>query len=101
MTALQGVPQRQLKFVVQLWGDVAEEARAALPCSVLSYAELLARGAETSLQRVDLTEDDLATLVYTSGTTGNPRVSAPVWGTVGRRMGMEAPSAAWGTGLQV
>ncbi|KFM23197.1 Long-chain-fatty-acid-CoA ligase FadD15 [Auxenochlorella protothecoides] len=69
----EGVPQRQLKFVVQLWGDVAEEARAALPCSVLSYAELLARGAETSLQRVDLTEDDLATLVYTSGTTGNPR----------------------------
>lgn len=59
-----------------LWGKTDDDAAAgAAPCPVLKYEDVTASGrARSSLQRfepVAVTSEDLATLVYTSGTTGD------------------------------
>jgi len=64
-----------LDFVVILWGDVTEACRAALPCPVLSFDEVLLRGASNAADFAVVAPkpESLATLVYTSGTTGRPK----------------------------
>ncbi|GBG63422.1 hypothetical protein CBR_g38044 [Chara braunii] len=74
-----------VKFAVVLKGDdVREEIRAKTPFPIHTYAEIIAAG-HASRQALAVTNradnsqapsvrpDDVATLVYTSGTTGNPK----------------------------
>lgn len=65
-----------VRFAVVLWGEPNDKCRSLLDCPVLSYAEVLSRGhrAYASFQPAPLSSDQLATIVYTSGTTGNPKV---------------------------
>ncbi len=65
-----------MRFAVVLWGEPNDKCRSLLDCPVLSYAEVLARGHRTSatFQSAALSSGQLATIVYTSGTTGNPKV---------------------------
>ncbi len=60
-----------------LWGDVSDKCRFGLDCPVLSFAEVMARG-RGGVTPVELRPSDLATLVYTSGTTGKPKVGTGV-----------------------
>lgn len=77
--------QASVRFVILLWGDkssLAKEAKERFP--VYCYREILDLGSqwhtalhsEDSMQQykyVPISSDDVATLVYTSGTTGNPK----------------------------
>lgn len=74
---VQGKPHpAQPRFVAILWGEPSASSRAGLMCPVLSFDEVLAKGAPHSRAFVpaQLKGSDLATLVYTSGTTGNSKV---------------------------
>ncbi len=77
--AQAGVPQ--LKFVVLLWGQPDDEARALLAAAhatapaLLTWPELLELGGKAAAAGAwrappPPSPDQLATLVYTSGTTG-------------------------------
>ncbi|CAL8470153.1 g9695 [Coccomyxa elongata] len=70
-----GVHRPAVRFAVVLWGEPNDKCRSLLDCPVLSYAEVLARGHRTSatFQSAPLSSGQLATIVYTSGTTGNPK----------------------------
>lgn len=54
-----------------------EESRSdiedSFPVPIVSYKELMARGRSHSLQPVSQNSETLATLLYTSGTTGRPK----------------------------
>lgn len=65
--------------MVILWGDVTEACRAALPCPVLSFDEVLQRGGRDAADFAVVAPkpESLATLVYTSGTTGRPKAPHP------------------------
>lgn len=64
-----------IRFVVLLWGEASSNAASALGQRLLSFDAVLARGAgRTFHPPQDLSGSDLATLVYTSGTTGQPKV---------------------------
>ncbi|GLC36919.1 hypothetical protein PLESTB_000178300 [Pleodorina starrii] len=70
-------PLRALRFVVLLWGEADPAHAAELACPVLSYSAVLrsgeaARGAG-GFTPAAVSPQDLATLVYTSGTTGHPK----------------------------
>ncbi|EFJ49638.1 hypothetical protein VOLCADRAFT_120723 [Volvox carteri f. nagariensis] len=70
-------PLRALRFVVLLWGEAEPAHVSSLTCPLLSYNDVLRRG-EASLKAgsfspAEVSPDDLATLVYTSGTTGHPK----------------------------
>lgn len=75
-----------LLFVVVLWpegdgGGAGVAGAAGLPaCPVLSFEEVLCRGqrrmASGGWRPAGVAADDLATLVYTSGTTGHPKAVA-------------------------
>lgn len=75
----QQVPRPAVRFAVVLWGEPNDKCRSLLDCPVLSYAEVLAQGhrASEQFQSAPLSSDQLATIVYTSGTTGNPKVPGP------------------------
>ncbi|MEB3356869.1 MAG: AMP-binding protein [Synechococcales bacterium] len=64
---LQSFP---LKFVVLL-SDETPEAELGKP--ILNFPQLMEAGAEQSLRETSRSLDDLATLLYTSGTTGKPK----------------------------
>lgn len=66
--------QEKLKFIVLLWGDASDESRQDLQCPVYSFNDILARG-KVGFQSPSIDGDSLATLVYTSGTTGSPKAS--------------------------
>lgn len=65
---------KQLKFVTVLWGEASKNSTSSLDCPVLSYNEVLARAGNRRTKPVPVQADDLATLVFTSGTTGSPKV---------------------------
>ena len=65
---------KQLKFVAVLWGEASKESKEALSCAVLSFNEVLSRAGNRSIRPVSMAGNDLATLVFTSGTTGSPKV---------------------------
>ena len=71
---MQAPIHKGLKFVIVLWGEASDRCTSALDCPVLSFHELLAKAAQSSFSPPALRPDDLATLVYTSGTTGSPKV---------------------------
>lgn len=50
-----------------------ESPQADLPSVVLNFPQLMERGANQPFQSVERTADTLATLLYTSGTTGKPK----------------------------
>ena len=60
--------------MVVLWGEPSEKCLSTLDCPVLSYAQLMARADLQSFTPAPIGPDTLATLVYTSGTTGTPKV---------------------------
>jgi len=66
--------------VVVLWGGVSAAAAEALDCPVLSFDDVLGWGRDhqnavpSSADLAAIRPDSLATLVYTSGTTGSPKV---------------------------
>ena len=70
-----------IKFAICLWGEPIKEAQQKLACKVLSFQDVLDAGAATvdSFQMANIQPDDLATFVYTSGTTGNPKVGCFIW----------------------
>ena len=94
MTALQGTPpvftsaffftvmqkplSQAIGFVTVLWGQPSQKDKDALGCPVLSYAEVADKGCQNltgfEANPIKISGSDLATLVYTSGTTGNPKV---------------------------
>lgn len=65
-------------FVTVLWGQPSQKDKDALACPVLSYAEVADKGRQNltgfEANPIKISGSDLATLVYTSGTTGNPKV---------------------------
>lgn len=65
-----------VQFVVVLWGEPSSKAKSSLPCPVVTFDEVLQRGraGAHSFRPPPITRDTLATLVFTSGTTGNPKV---------------------------
>ena len=65
-----------IKFAICLWGEPSKQVRQNLACQVLSFQDVLDAGASSasSFQMADIKPSDLATFVYTSGTTGNPKV---------------------------
>lgn len=68
---------RQLKAVVY-WGkgDAADiQATEALGLKVYSFEEFLKLGEEHPADAIPPKADDLCTIMYTSGTTGEPKVS--------------------------
>jgi len=67
---------KQLKFVVVLWGEPSGSVHG-LDCPVLSFNDLLAKAGNRSVKPVSIRGNDLATLVFTSGTTGAPKVTPP------------------------
>jgi long-chain acyl-CoA synthetase len=50
-----------------------EDPDVSIPIKVLNFEQLLALGRTGTLQPANLQPNDLATLIYTSGTSGNPK----------------------------
>ncbi len=87
LPALAAAPD--LKFIAVIWPGAKDNAAAAAdaaalaaaaaqaPCPVVGYEELLSHGraarAEAAFEPHAAVPGDLATLVYTSGTTGHPK----------------------------
>ena len=65
---------KQLKFVVVLWGEASKASTTSLDCPVLSFNQVLAKAGDRHVRPVAMQGNDLATLVFTSGTTGSPKV---------------------------
>mmetsp|Transcript_21388 Transcript_21388/g.53882 ORF Transcript_21388/g.53882 Transcript_21388/m.53882 type:complete len:655 (+) Transcript_21388:111-2075(+) len=65
----------QLKLVVY-WGEAtseAQEAVKALGIDLASFDELLEAGTNNPVPHVECDPEDLCTIMYTSGTTGDPK----------------------------
>lgn len=75
---VQASLSESLKFVVLLWGEPSQQDAQALNCPALSFSAMVEKGKQNltsfEAQPVRIQPSDLATLVYTSGTTGNPKV---------------------------
>lgn len=75
---LQAPLSESLKFVVVLWGQPSPKEAEALNCPALSFSAVVEKGKQNltsfEAQPARIAPSDLATLVYTSGTTGNPKV---------------------------
>ncbi|DBA95598.1 hypothetical protein WJX82_008376 [Trebouxia sp. C0006] len=66
-----------IRFLAVLWGQPTQKDKEALGCPVLSFDEVTEKGRQNltgfEANPVQISGSDLATLVYTSGTTGNPK----------------------------
>jgi len=65
----------QLKLVC-FWGKAKEEAKKAvtdLGIALISFGDLLAEGASKPVPHVECNPEDMCTIMYTSGTTGDPK----------------------------
>ncbi|CAK0773375.1 hypothetical protein CVIRNUC_004059 [Coccomyxa viridis] len=64
-----------IRFAIVLWGEPNDKCRTLLDCPVLSFADVLAKGHRVSatFSPPPTSADQLATIVYTSGTTGKPK----------------------------
>ena len=73
VAALQSLQERwgdrPLQYVVLL----SEEEPPALPVRCLNYSQILSLGKTTSLSPSPRRKSDIATLIYTSGTSGRPK----------------------------
>ena len=65
--------QDSLQFIVVLWGEASDRCTHQLDCPVYSFNDIIAKG-QLDAEFPHVTGDTLATLVYTSGTTGSPKV---------------------------
>ena len=69
-----------IRFLAVLWGQPTQKDKEALGCPVLSFDEVAEKVRQNltgfEANPVQISGSDLATLVYTSGTTGNPKVIA-------------------------
>lgn len=83
LTWLQKHLSESIRFLAVLWGQPTEKDKEALGCPVLSFDEVIEKGRQNltgfEANPVQISGSDLATLVYTSGTTGNPKVTAPCY----------------------
>lgn len=71
----QGTPP-VLLFAIILWGEVSPACTGALPCTVVTFSDVLrtGRASRAGWAQALIRPSDLATLVFTSGTTGQPKV---------------------------
>jgi long-subunit acyl-CoA synthetase (AMP-forming) len=80
LTWLQKPLSESIRFLAVLWGQPTEKDKEALGCPVLSFNEVTEKGRQNltgfEANPVRISGSDLATLVYTSGTTGKPKVTA-------------------------
>ncbi|MEB3212507.1 MAG: long-chain fatty acid--CoA ligase [Leptolyngbyaceae bacterium] len=66
----EGIGDRPLAFVILLSGEPPEDTAGV---KVLTIDQLLQLGSSASFHPVQRQRDDLATLIYTSGTSGRPK----------------------------
>jgi long-chain acyl-CoA synthetase len=66
----EGIKYLPIQLVILLSDEQAPEEETL---KVMNFSELMATGANHSLQPVNQNRDTLATLLYTSGTTGKPK----------------------------
>ncbi|MFW6358287.1 MAG: long-chain fatty acid--CoA ligase [Chroococcales cyanobacterium] len=71
LNKLQPELEKQTVEFVVLLSD--EEPEKNGPFKVINYSELLSAGKDHSLERIQQNPETLATLLYTSGTTGKPK----------------------------
>ena len=64
-----GLEERSLRFI----GLLSDEQASDLPVKLLNFSEIMALGQSAQLQPVSFKRDELATLMYTSGTSGKPK----------------------------
>ena len=78
MCRVQKPLSESISFVAVLWGQPTQRDKEASSCPVLSYSDVQDKGRQNltgfEANPVSISGTDLATLVYTSGTTGNPKV---------------------------
>ena len=80
LVVVQKPLNESIRFLAVLWGQPTQKDKEALGCPVLSFDEVAEKGRQnltgSEANPVQISGSDLATLVYTSGTTGNPKVIA-------------------------
>jgi long-chain acyl-CoA synthetase len=76
-TALTGVPT--MRYVISTGDEGTQPSERDASYEILPYKDVVARGSANAdnylgdLEGVDLAPDDTAVILYTSGTTGNPK----------------------------
>lgn len=70
-----GLDRTSVQFVVVLYGDVTSSQQLLPGVTLYSYDDLLRIGENPTAEETTprATRDDIATVLYTSGTTGNPK----------------------------
>ena len=61
-----------LKFIVVMFSK-EEISNEGLDFPVYTFEEILAKGKQRCFTRVEISPEEMATILYTSGTTGNPK----------------------------
>lgn len=65
------IASKGAKFAVYIGNDKIE--RESYPLAVYTFDELLEIGSDKEFKEVEVDENDVATLIYSSGTTGKPK----------------------------
>ena len=65
--------QERLRFIIVLWGEVGASDMGQTDCPVYTFNNVMEKS-KSEIVPVSISPDTLATLVYTSGTTGSPKV---------------------------